>query len=308
MAAAKSVVLLMLALCVSCCVLARGEEKDSAKESFYEQLCRAVIRLEHIEVIFHSDRIPKVHTPTGTAFFVRRGNELYVVSARHVAQKGHDWDSRVQLRNARTGDTVVARLELPSSAWTYHPDSGDANTHYVDVAAMKIRVRNPYLPKCFLYEPTDPNANEKNQLPPTDVEPPEPVLIFGFPVDLGFQLAEQRPLARFGIMSMSAGKEFLTVSINGVRKSVEERCCLIDARMFPGNSGSPVMNQLRLGDSKPRLLGLVTATNRGLDFGVIEPVSRIRETLDLTKAKTAAGSWSWIPQEVSTVDEPNEPD
>jgi len=61
--------------------------------------------------------------------------------------------------------------------------------------------------------------------------------------------------------------------------------------MFSGNSGSPVMNQPRIGDSQPRLLGLVIASNNALDFGIIEPVSRIRETLDLASGKTRSGRW-----------------
>jgi hypothetical protein len=289
----RHTVLILLAL--SCTVVC-GEEE----ESFYDQLTRAVIRLEHREFIQTAQTPPMHQLEIGTAFFARTGNELYVVSARHVVEKKHDFSSRVQLLNVTTGAMAMFRLELPYGNWVYHPNNGDKDTHYVDVAAMKICVPVSHTPKCFGYEPADPNMKEKNQLPPFDAEPPEPILVFGFPDTIGFQLLEQRPMARLGIMSMSAGKEFLKYHIGddpndpNLFKFAEERCCLIDARMFGGNSGSPVMNQIRLGNSKPRLLGLVTATNRTLDFGVIEPVSRIRETLDIAKTKPATGRWTPI--------------
>ena len=126
-----------------------------------------------------------------------------------------------------------------------------------------------------------------------DPDPPRAILVFGFPADVGFQLKEQKPLVRLGVVSMKTGREFLKLDSG---KFAEERCCLIDARIFGGNSGSPVMNQITITDSQPRLLGLVKAANARLDFAVMEPVSRIRETLDLAKDKAKSGSWGTIGQ------------
>jgi hypothetical protein len=210
------------------------------------------------------------------------------------------------LLNLKTGDVAPFLLELPHRDWVYHPNDGDKDTHCVDVAAMKICVPRAHIPKLFQYEPADPNMKQNNQLPSVDAQPPEPILVFGFPSVIGFELLEQRPIVRLGVISMSAGKEFLTVEMGGSKKFVEERCCLIDARMFTGNSGGPVMNQPRLGNSKARLLGLVVATNRNLDFGVIEPVSRIRETLDVAKSRPASGRWSPTTK-TKLVAEPNTP-
>lgn len=293
------------------CTIALGQEEDSVKEPFYDQISRAVIRLEYEEVVQQEQARPQRRIETGTGFFVRSGRELFIVSARHVVEKEHDLSSRVRLVDLHTGSTRMCKLELPRDAWVYHPNNGDEDTRPVDVATMKLRVPNPYLPRYFHYEPNDPNdpnATERNQLPSVDEQPPEPILVFGFPSIVGFQLSEQRPLARLGIMSMSAGKEFLKWDADGVMKFGEERCCLIDARMFGGNSGSPVIRQMTLGKSKVRLLGLVIATNRELDFGIMEPVSRIRETLDVAKAKAAAGSWTLIPEQNTTIAEPNRVD
>jgi len=141
------------------------------------------------------------------------------------------------------------------------------------------------------YETKESSNYTKNQLPYEDPEPPSPILVFGFPADVGFTLEEQNPIARLGIISMKAGNKF--IKVDG-EKYAEERSCLIDARIFGGNSGSPVMNQIRLEDSQPKLLGLVTATNNALDFAIMEPTSRIRETIDLAKDKDAQGNWEEI--------------
>lgn len=266
-----------------------ADEKD--KESLYVQLSRAVIRLEHDEVINQENADANIArtVPDGTAFFVHGGNERYIVTARHVVEKPHDLHARVQCRNKETGKEEVILLELPRKAWIYHNNNGDEDTRFVDVAVMKIPTMQGI--KAFRYELKDSNEGDKNQLPFEDPEPPHPILVFGFPTNVGFQLFEQKPLGRLGIVSMKTEKEFLRLEDG---KFAEERCCLIDARMFRSNSGSPVMNQIRLGDSKPQLLGLVIAINNSLDFGVIEPVSRIRETLDMAKSQPASGHWKHI--------------
>ena len=261
------------------------------KEPLYQQLCRAVIRLEHVELAQQDGKPVIKYTPDGTAFFVQSGDDLYVVSARHVVEKSHHLQSRVESKNRETGQPEVVLLELPRERWTFHSDQGDSDTRYVDVAVMKIPWIKDRSIKAFRYEPKDSKDHEKNQLRPEDPTPPDSILVFGFPADVGFQLLEQRPLARLGVVSMVTGKEFLKWE----NKFAEQRCCLIDARMFSGNSGSPVMNKQDITDPKPALFGLVIATNPGLDFGVMEPVSRIRETLDLARPTEKAGHWKIIP-------------
>lgn len=285
---------LFLALLVVMSTLyATAEEKE--KEPLYSQLNRAIVRLEHFELIQREGSTKPIsrNVPDGTAFFVVSGKELYVVTARHVVEKPYDLHARVQSKNRKTGELEVILLKLPRGEWVYHDNSGDEDTRFVDVAAMKIHWIRDRSVKYFRYEPEGSKDHDKNQLPLEDPEPPRPILVFGFPADVGFKLLEQKPLGRLGVVSMKTGKEFL--KLNG-KKFAEERCSLIDARMFRGNSGSPVMNQPGLTDSKPKLLGLVIATNTSLDFGVIEPVSRIREVLDLTRDKPKSGSWKLISQ------------
>lgn len=276
------------------CFVVQPTFSEEPRESLYSQLNRSVIRLEHFESISQegSSQVITKNISDGTAFFVASKDQLFVVSARHVVDRPHDLHARVQTKNARTGEEKVFLLKLSKDKWIYHTNKGDAETQYVDVAVMRILSLKDWGIVHFLYEPNESPDKKKNQLPAKDAEPPKPILVFGFPADVGFELANQHPLGRLGIVSMKAGKRFLKVG----RKYAEERACLIDVRIFPGNSGSPVMNEMRVFDSEPRLLGLVTATNSSLDFAVMEPVSRIRETLDQAINSEAQGSWEEIRQ------------
>jgi len=272
--------LILLALCL---VPYSAIAKET--EDLYSQLNRAVIRLEHIEAI-HKEGSPNVikqNKPDGTAFFVQSEGSLFVVSARHVVEQSYDLHARVECLNAKSGGKEVIILKLPRSRWIFHATKGDRDTHYVDVAAMRIRWIKERTIKYFTYESPGSKNKDKNQLPTEDPSPPRKILVFGFPFDIGFQLLEQRPFGRAGIIAMRTGKKFLKMKIGAANKFAEERCFVIDAEAFPGNSGSPVLNQTSLTDSKLQLLGLLSAANQSMDFGVVEPVSRIREILDKAK-------------------------
>lgn len=264
-----------------------GEEN----EPLYKQMCRAVVRLERIQLAQQQGRPALQYLPQGTAFFVNHSNQLYIVTARHVVVPRHDLQARVECMRTDTNQTEVILLKLPHEKWVFHPDSGDNDTHPVDVAVMKLHSIKDRSVKSFRYVPLGATDHDTNQLPLKDPEPPQPILVFGFPADVGFGLLEQRPLGRFGVVSMKTDKEFIMWD----GKFGEERCCLIDVRIFGGNSGSPVMNEMRITDSKPRLLGLVSAVNNGLDFGIMEPASRIRETLDQAHSMEPSGTWELIP-------------
>ncbi len=266
---------------------------DEAKETLYSQINRTVIRLEHYETVSQegSNVARRKNVPDGTAFFVVNGSNLFIVTARHVVDRAYNLHARVQCKNSKTGEKKVVILKLPRDKWTFHKNTGDSTTSFVDVAVMKIFAMRDWSIVHFRYEPDESASLNKNQLPPEDAEPPAPILVFGFPANVGFELNEQNPLVRFGIVSLKAGKKFIKLSSG---KYVDERCCLIDARIFGGNSGSPVMNQIAPGNAEPKLLGLVTAASKNLDFAIIEPVSRIRETIDSAKDKEPYGTWEEI--------------
>jgi len=257
-------------------------EQTEEKEDLYWQLSRAVIRLEHSEKTLKegSDEVINTNVPNGTAFFVRSGGDLFVVTARHVVENDYDLHARVQCKNKVTGDSEVILLKMKRDKWVFHPKDESIDTNYVDVAVMKIEWIPGRGTKHFRYELPNTEEANKNQLPFEDPLPPGSILIFGFPLDIGFKLSEQKPLGRLGIVSMVTGKKFLKME-NG--KYAEEKAVLIDSNMFPGNSGSPVIKQLLPFASEIKLLGLVIATNERMNYALIEPVSRIRETIETAK-------------------------
>jgi len=275
------------------CLVASSALSEELKESFYSQISSAVVRLEHFETVKQegSTNVIVKNIPDGTAFFVVGKQQGFIVSARHVVEKPYDLHARVQVKNDKTGAQKVLLLKLPRDKWIYHDNKGDPETNYVDVAVMRLFALPNHIPSYFTYDPKEFSDEKKNQLPFADPEPPRPIVVFGFPGDIGFDLMEQNPLSRLGIVSMKSGKKFIKFSDG---KFVEERACLIDARIFIGNSGSPVMNQMTFADPQPKLLGLVIATNTGLDFAIIEPTSRIRETIDQAIDKEPQGTWEEI--------------
>ncbi len=262
---------------------AQAQYQQDEKESFYSKSNRVIIRVEHSERIVlegpASDKVKVQNKSDGTAFFVQAEEELYVVTARHVAEKGYDLHAKVRSKDTRTGEIKIIKLNLPWKRWIFHPLQGDGGTRYVDVAAMKINWMVGHQVMTFLYATGKQKNDRENQLSFLDPEPPQAVLVFGFPSEIGFELTEQRPLGRSGIISMVAGKKFLKME----GKFVEERACLVDIEAFPGNSGSPVINQFNNSDPKIRLLGLLIGTNPRRHYAIIEPVSRIRETLEIAK-------------------------
>lgn len=268
---------------------------EKNEENLYEQLSRAIIRLEHIEQVKKegSSVIETRNISDGTAFFVASGKDLYVVSSRHVVDKNHDLHARVRCKNETTKETEVILLRIPRDRWIFHNITGDNNTSFVDVAAQKIAWIKDRSVKCFRFEPKGSKNFKENQLPYEDPTPPRPVLSFGFPMDIGFKLLEQRPFGRSGIIAMVTGKEFLKLE-NG--KFAEERDIILDIDMFPGNSGSPVINKIDLTDPTPKILGLIVATNLEMNYAIMEPVSRIIETLNLAKnqSKKDIDFWSLI--------------
>jgi hypothetical protein len=265
------------------------------QESFYSKSNRLIFRLEHLERTIDytgeaSGKIKEQLKSDGTAFFVQSEEELYVVTARHVAEKGYDLHAQVRSINLKTGEIEVIHLNLPRKRWVYHPNQGDADTRYVDVAVMKINWMLDHQVMTFLYDVDKGKEVKGNQLPLQDPEPPQPVLLFGFPSEIGFELTEQRPLGRLGIVSMVTGSKFLKME----GKFVEEKACLVDIEAFPGNSGSPVINQFNpIMDPQIRLLGVLIGTNSKMHYALIEPVSRVRETLEIAKKQSTQGLIFW---------------
>ncbi|MBA3034991.1 MAG: trypsin-like peptidase domain-containing protein [Desulfobacterium sp.] len=247
------------------------------QESFYAKIGRTVIRLEYLTETLKEGNVKSVtaSNPDGTGFFILSGNSLFLVTARHVVDTDHDLRARVNIFNEVTKKSAILLLRLPRKNWIFHPDNGNDKIDAVDVAVIKLPIpiiegdfSNSF--GAFIY---DPNNSKDNQLPAKDALPPEQVVAFGFPGDTGFKLLEQRPMGRFGIIAMVTGEEFVKIDNN---KFANGRCSMLDIKAFPGNSGSPVISAT----GNINLLGVLIASNSS-DFALIEPVSRIREIMDI---------------------------
>ena len=265
-------------------ILSSHLSAQKSKEPFYTQTTRAVIRLEHYEDIKKEGQTnpSRVRKSDGTGFFVLTPDALFVVTAAHVARKDYDLHARVPVLLDPTGETMMKELKLPRSRWVFHPDIGDEETHPVDVAVMKLPPLSGAGVVAFRYCPQNCPEDEYNQLE-KDPDPPQEVLVFGFPLNIGFQLREPRPMGRQGMVALKADERFLVLK----GKYVEAKAFLMDIKMFGGNSGSPILTMPGLG-RKMYLFGLVFGTNVNLDFAIGEPASRIREVLDQARNQSIA--------------------
>jgi hypothetical protein len=60
-----------------------------------------------------------------------------------------------------------------------------------------------------MYCPKECPQEKYNQLANDDIGPPEHVVIFGFPLDIGISLKEPRPLGCGGIVALKTNEEFI---------------------------------------------------------------------------------------------------
>jgi hypothetical protein len=244
------------------------------EESLYQQLSRAIIRLENDQGI-----------PVGTAFFTIYDGDpanYYLITARHVATAAGTLRARVPSQHLETGTTEIIELRIPGDQWIFHPESGRRIKYNgkseklmpVDVAVAKIPAIRKRSVRGIRYCPGRcSNEKEENQFLVRDPEPPMRILVWGFPNDLGFTLEEQRPFGRLGMVSMKAEEPFIRTD-GSLR---DERVILLDAPLFPGNSGSPVFSYPDIQQFK--LAGMVSASNATANLAIAEPVSRISETM-----------------------------
>jgi len=154
-----------------------AEEKK--KEDLYSQLNRTIVRLEHIETIGQegSDKKITKSNPDGTGFFVAGEGKLFIVSARHVVEQPYDLHARVECINIISNQKEVILLKLKRNNWVFHPKRVDKDSHYVDVAAMRINWIKDRSIKHFNYHQEHSGNNDKNHLPENDPAPPRSILV-----------------------------------------------------------------------------------------------------------------------------------
>lgn len=271
--------------------------QEAPKEPFDIQARRVIFRLEHEETISRKGQVDTDHVfrSDGTGFVVADAERLYLVTARHVAAQKFDLRARVPSRRIDTGATEVIELRLPKGAWVFHDEgpsiqstpSGVRRYHGVDVAVAPLPgIKNRAIVKFMACRQCP--ENEKNQLATEDPAPPMRVFIAGFPGDLGFEVLEQRPFFRSGIVAYTPGPGVMSAS----GAFVNEKCVVVDGKSEGGNSGSPVFSMSEF-NGQITLVGLVIASNPATDVVIVEPASHIWETLEKARASIPSEMPSW---------------
>lgn len=276
---------------------------EPSVESMHIQIARTVFRLEHQEVISRpgQEKPETVLKPDGTAFVVQHNDHDYLVTAGHVAKLGYDLRARVPAKRMDNQATEVIELYVPKESWVFHKSGpeikewrkGKARFYGVDVAVTPLLgIKDRTIVSFRSCSPCSQGV--KSQLAPDDPLPPLSVLITGFPSELGLNLTEQRPLFRSGIVALVASESLLPVD----GAFVDERSFVIDIRVQPGNSGSPVFNS-DLFSGEIHLVGLVSATSDGGEFTIAEPASRIREAIEhaIEKPPVKQPKWDFLRSE-----------
>jgi len=175
---------------------------------------------------------------TGTGFFygfltkdnadpLKREYEIYLVTARHVVSNRQNLKARV---NPSVAGGAGQEFEIPSNpkpgdqTWFFHPDPA------IDVAA--VRVDYNLLTKsgfAVSFFEQDNNVVLRTEMPAVETAAGDGVYVLGFPMGLAGQqrnyvIVRQGVIARISEMIESASNTFM-----------------IDAFVFPGNSGGPVV-------------------------------------------------------------------
>jgi len=259
-------------------------------------------------------KIEKTGKHWGTGFFVSFENELYVVTARHVTDQKYDLIGVARVKNNETGEIEKYKLFLPKNNWVYHPDNGNIQTCPVDIAVMRVDRLESY--EVFSLNSDSDFLNKKyiKELPYKDFS--EEIYICrsynwfsDYKIKEWMSFDPTRPIPTF-ITNEPKKKifqqKYLTNKIKSqnLNKFFEDEILYLKGNVYPGNSGSPVIDVTPFENPKKKLLGILVASelirvenNIVLPLVVaIEPSYRITETLEFAKEKHRKGdSTLWSP-------------
>jgi hypothetical protein len=255
----------------------------------------AVIRILNpkLKAINSDSPVYRAGCPLGSGFLINWKNDLFIVTARHVAEADNDLLGVVRVKNKKNNCIERYKIKLPKDYWIFHPEEGNNNTHYVDVAIMKINWLEGFEIKTFDYN--EDFLDEKilnNILINRGIEKSYILIAYCWTSDIGeAQLDPSRPLPAFADLSMKVNK--LSLKKDNIIINFEEKAIFCKGDIYHGNSGAPVIDMMPWDKPKRKLLGLVIATdidnfvnwkgNKPLGLIVIEPITRIKEVLSFAK-------------------------
>jgi hypothetical protein len=255
----------------------------------------AVIRILNpkLKAINSDSPVYRAGCPLGSGFLINWNNDLFIVTARHVAEADNDLLGVVKVKNKKNNCIERYTIKLPKDDWIFHPEEGNNNTHYVDVAIMKINWLEGFEIKTFDYN--EDFLDEKilnNILINRGIEKPYLLNVFWWTTDIGeAQLDPSRPILALADLSMKVNK--LPLKKDNINIDFEKEAIFCKGDVYHGNSGGPVIDMMPWDKPKRKLLGLVIATdidnfvnwkgNKPLGLIVIEPINRIKEVLSFAK-------------------------
>ena len=186
---------------------------------------------------------------------------------------------------------------MPRDSWIFHPENGNQTHIGVDIAVMKIAEHGGI--RSFFYCPKEDCPKDKIALAKEDMEPPTPVMVFGFPLnEPGLKLLRSVPLGRQGIIAL-IDKQEDEIQVEG--KYFDRLGFVIDIpTMIGGSSGSPVISVQPFAPNS--LVGIISASAESDKpdsyavaggYAVAEPVSRIKDLLENPKVENAQPVDTW---------------
>lgn len=194
----------------------------------------------------------------------RRLYETFLVTNRHVIV-GHTIVS-IRLNPKKSSDEGKV-FNTPAGDWFTHPDPT------VDIAAARVNwglLTDQEIDKDFMT--SDTNAADTLKMTEMGVSAGDPIFVLGFPLGLAgehrnYAIVRPGAIARINDLMASAVSSFL-----------------IDAHVFPGNSGGPVIlgpNLVAIGGTKNNTTAYLVGVVRGfipfVDVAVSQQTQRPRE-------------------------------
>jgi hypothetical protein len=273
------------------CILMNGASQEESL--FVLRILNSDIKIQNSYL-----KIEEIGKHWGTGFFVNFKDDLYIVTARHVADKNFNLTGIARIKNNKTGEIEIYKIFLPKDNWVYHPEKGNTLTCPVDVAVMKVdRVKDykivaldadsdfltreyiknlpfkrylekPYICKSYNWL-SDYMIEENMKYNPTL---PAPTFIVN---NIGENILQQK---------------YLKNKIKGQPSNnlFEDEVLFLKGNQYPGNSGAPVIDVTPFENPQNKILGVLIASEPikvennfiPLKFVVIEPSFRVIETLE----------------------------
>jgi hypothetical protein len=240
---------------------------------------------------FSSGRAPqpsRSHSATG--FFFRQNDDKYLITNRHVVVSENDQRYpdilRIKVHIDRASLLPTRTIEIPlydgtRSLWIEHPDNANIQDpkEKIDLAAIKINnnIQNTDIMDFFLV----------GDLPRNDLllGVGDLCIIAGYPYAFHDTL-HYLPVVRSGTIASTWGAHFRG-----------KKCFLVDSKLHPGTSGSPVVipfstvrrdraGGVGIGAFPPVLIGVNSGTYEGLDLNAVWYSALIPETINQPQPTT----------------------